>query len=38
MELNQDVSAFFTAQKASELYPEDKELEELLFYLSEGLV
>jgi len=38
MELNQDVSAFFSAQKAVELFPEDKELTELLFYLSEDLV
>ena len=38
MELNQDISAFFSAQKASELFPEDKEIEELLFYLSEDLV
>tara|TARA_B100001113_G_scaffold41674_1_gene29528 strand:- start:15320 stop:16738 length:1419 start_codon:yes stop_codon:yes gene_type:complete len=38
MELDQDVSAFFSAQKASELFPEDKEIKELLFYLSEDLV
>ena len=38
MELNQDISAFFSAQKASELFPDDKELKELLFYLSEDLV
>ena len=38
MELSQDVSAFFSAQRASELFPENKEIEELLFYLSEDLV
>ena len=38
MELNQDISAFFTAQNAVELFPENKELTELLFYLGEDLV
>ena len=38
IELEQDISAFFTAQKAVELFPENKELTELLFYLGEDLV
>lgn len=38
IELEQEMSAFFAAQKAVELFPDDKELIELLYHLGENLV
>ena len=38
MEINQTLSAFFSAQKAVEMFPENNELVELLTYLGEDLI
>lgn len=38
MEINQTLSAFFSAQKAVEMFPDNDELVELLTYLGEDLI